>query len=199
MNRFRFALVPILVISAGLAHAQNTIDFSVDVSQADGQATPTLTWSTSPTAQSCVASGDWTGSKGPVGSETQATIDATATYNLTCTWGGDSTATLSWTNPTQNTNGTSYDDADSTRIEYGLGSAFDQIDIVGNPLVTSRTITGLTPGQWCFRAFAINQRGVASAASNEACKTVTGDVDVQESVGVIVNPVPNPITNLDAT
>ena len=83
----RRLLAPLLLLAyfallATPAFAQNVINFSTDIAQADGVATPTLTWSTSPAASSCVASGQWSGEKGAAGSETLPAITESATYNL---------------------------------------------------------------------------------------------------------------------
>jgi hypothetical protein len=64
--------------------------------------TATLTWS-SQNATACTASGGWSGSRPPTGSETTAPITAATTYTLTCTGGGGSasaTASVSVAPPT---------------------------------------------------------------------------------------------------
>src|SRR5262249_5296312 len=77
--------------------------------------TTTLTWSSS-NVTACNASGGWTGSKGLTGSQATAAINADQTFTLTCSGtGGNAVASttvtvrsalLSWTAPTQNTDGT---------------------------------------------------------------------------------------------
>lgn len=98
-------------------------------------------------------------------------------------------ATVSWTNPTQNTNGstipaTGPGSLTGTRVEYGscLGAAFGTKagEVTVTAPATSVTITGLADGStYCFRAFSRNTGGNESAASNVAAK-------------IIPMPTPNP-------
>lgn len=204
------------------AEAQRTIDFSANTTTGDGQVVPVLTWETSPPAASCEASGQWSGEKGPSGSETLPPITSSATFNLTCTWQGDSLATVSWAVPTTNCDGSPLTDLASIVIRYG----FESDPVVGDPDLpcgtvsldaitigelqvvpegggvvvhdeldlTMRTITGLTEiGDYNFRAHACNSRGICSGPSNVVSKTFTGAVTVVESVGIQVNPIPSPI------
>ena len=94
---------------AAAAHAQTapSLTYSLTATSPDGKTlVPTLTWSTTPAATSCAASGDWTGTKAASGTETQAAVSAAKAYTLTCSWPGDTTATISWTSPTANSDGT---------------------------------------------------------------------------------------------
>lgn len=72
------------------------------------------------------------------------------------------TATVSWTNPTQNTDGSAIPSTGpgsltSTRIEWGTcsGTAFGSRagDMVVNQPATSGVVQNLAPGTWCFRAY----------------------------------------------
>lgn len=203
------------------ALAQRTIQFSANTTTGDGQVVPVLTWSTSPPAQSCTASGQWEGEKPPSGTETLPPITSSATYNLSCTWPGDSIATLSWSLPTTNCNGSPVTDLASVVIRYAfeadptLGHSGAPCSIA-HPLeevmtapptggvvlhedldVEMRTITGLTQvGEYRFSAHVCNSRGICSGPSNLAAKTFTGAVTAVESVGIQVNPVPAPIVDL---
>jgi len=190
-----FAILFLLL--AGPALAQNTITFSSDVVQAAGSATPTLTWDTAPLADNCVASGDWSGDKGGAGNETLPTITSSATYNLTCSW-PDDTATLSWTPPTENTDGTAYTDPDGYLINFGQAPEPDPVDLpgpldselaLGDPAQTSTVIPGLAPGTWSFVIRARNQAGTLSDFSNVASKVISEE-ESTESIGITVNPVP---------
>lgn len=194
----RRLIVLLSLLLAAPAYAQ-TIQFGADVTQADGEATPTLTWDTTPLADNCVASGDWTGSKGSAGTESLPTITQSATYNLTCSWTDDA-ATLSWTPPTQNTDGSAYTDPAGYQLNYGPGPA--PIDLPGNlstvvsiddPATTTFVISGLAIGDWSFVIRAENMRGVLSDWSNTALKAITAD-EQTESIGITINPVPQPPT-----
>src|SRR5690606_30750865 len=212
MNRGALLITLALIVTPTLA--QRTLEFSADTMTGDGVVTPTLTWSTSPPAQSCTASGQWSGEKGPSGTETVGPLTGSATFNLECRWPGDSIATLSWTNPTQNTNGTPYTDPKGTMLAYRLHEDPRAIGCeqhvessdrpagcvwVNNPTSQMRTITGLTGvGEYRFVAYACNQRNICGAPSNIATKTFTGTVTVVESAGIQVNPVPSSIAGLTA-
>jgi hypothetical protein len=171
----------LLLIIAGLlgataAHAQTagTVNLSVSPTQASNTATPVLTWSTSPVAQSCTASGGWSGTKFASGSQTLSAITATTSYTLTCTWASGS-ANLRWTIPTTNTNGSTLTNLASYKILYGTSSAsLNQTQAVSNPAATSATVAGLTPATWYFAVRAVNSTGAESADSNIGTKTISG-------------------------
>jgi hypothetical protein len=101
-----------------------------------------------------------------------------------------STATLSWTLPTQNTDGsaipaTGPGSIASTRVEWGscaganvFGTKAGEVTVSAPG--TSTTIAALAPATtYCFRAFARNTYAAESAASNVASKAMP-------------TPVPNP-------
>ena len=91
-------------------------------------------------------------------------------------------ATVSWTNPTQDTNGVTLPAGylTGTRVEYGTcsGAAFGTKagEKVAPAGAVSTVITGLTNGAtYCFRAFAL-AGSVESAASNIASKVIPPSV-----------------------
>lgn len=82
------------------------------------------------------------------------------------------TASLSWTPPTQNTDGSSLTNLVGYRIHYGTTpDALNQTIQVANPGISSYTVTGLAAGTYYFavRAYA---DGVASDLSNVRSKVV---------------------------
>jgi hypothetical protein len=140
-----------------------------------GQST-TLAWSAT-NATSCAASGGWTGGQ-PLAGELIVLTASTATYTLTCTGAGGSTAksvtvtviggpaqlTLSWVD---NAAGTA-----SFKIERKTGGSGTYAQIVTTGVgaigyVDATTITGTT---YCYRVRASNANG-DSDYSNEACGT----------------------------
>lgn len=86
-------------------------------------------------------------------------------------------ATATWTNPTQYTDGAALAPADiqQTRLEYGtcVGTAFGvkagEVIVTGS--TTTATVQNLAAGTWCFRAYS-KAKGVESAASAVASKVV---------------------------
>lgn len=89
------------------------------------------------------------------------------------------TVSLSWTAPTQNTDGSTIGTADavtSYTILYGLCNggalpASPQTQTVAAPAL-SASVTGLTAGLWCFAMTATNKLNLTSAQTNIATKTI---------------------------
>ena len=83
------------------------------------------------------------------------------------------TVTLTWTAPTQNSDGSALTDLASYRIYYGTtqGNYPNQIDI-SNPGVTTYVIDNLSPNTYYFVATAVNSQGIESNHSNSAPITV---------------------------
>ena len=94
-------------------------------------------------------------------------------------------ATLSWTAPTQNTDGTPLIDLAGFRISYGQtqGGPYPTVHHDLASTATTHDIDELCPGDWFFVATAFNSTGEESDFSNEATKT-------------ILAPVPSPPTGL---
>ncbi len=188
-----------LLLAAFPAIAQNTIVFTADTTTAIGQVEPVLTWDTIPAANDCIASGDWSGSKGGSGSETLATITASATYTLTCEWINDA-ATLSWTAPTQNTDGSALVNLAGYKLYYGQASGdYPNSADIANAAVTTYVVDSLSAGTWFFVATAYNDIDIESVFSGEATKIITGTEGGSEAVSITVNAQPNPPGGLTAT
>jgi hypothetical protein len=82
-------------------------------------------------------------------------------------------ATLSWTPPTSNTNGTTLTNLAGYRIYYGTSSSSLSRSIqVANAGVTRYVVPDLSAGTWYFAVRAYNSTGVESGNSNTATKTV---------------------------
>ncbi len=94
-------------------------------------------------------------------------------------------ATLSWTAPTQNEDGSALTDLASYKIYHGTTPAgpYPNEVVVANPALTSFIVTGLPQGLNYFVATAINSQGIESGYSGEASKDVPA-------------PAPNPPFNL---
>src|SRR6478735_2287624 len=140
MLRHTLKALPLLALCA-IAHAQTagTVTFTANQTSATGSLVPVLTWSTSPVATSCTASGGWSGTKFASGSETLAKITANASYTLTCSWGNGS-ANVSWTIPTTNTDGSKLTDLKGFNVHYGTSQgALSQSQAVNSATATSAT------------------------------------------------------------
>jgi hypothetical protein len=182
-----------LLLLGNFARAQTagTITFTANQTSATGSLTPVLTWSTSPVASGCTASGDWSGSKFASGSETLATITSNKSYTLTCTWAGG-TATVSWTAPTTNTNGTALTNLAGFKVLFGnSASNLNQSKMVNDPRATSTTVSALGAGTWYFAVRAVNTAQLESDNSNVAQKTIAS-ASAARTVAITVNPAPPP-------
>jgi hypothetical protein len=82
-------------------------------------------------------------------------------------------ATLSWTPPTINTDGSSISNLAGYRISYGTSAnALSQTVQIANPGVTTYSLGNLSPGTYYFAVRAYTSNGTESANSNVSSKTV---------------------------
>src|ERR1700733_209681 len=93
--------------------------------------------------------------------------------DVTAAAAGTGSATLSWTAPTQNTNGTPVTNLAGDHIYYGTNpSELNTVIDVPGANTTEYEISNLTRGTYYFAVAAYNSQGVDSADSNEASKTI---------------------------
>jgi large repetitive protein len=82
-------------------------------------------------------------------------------------------ATVLWTPPTTNTDGSSLTNLAGYRIAYGTSSsALNQVIQVPNPGSTAYVIEGLSAGTWYFSVRSYNSAGAESAGSTMASKVI---------------------------
>ena len=82
-------------------------------------------------------------------------------------------ATLEWSDPTKNTNGSALTDLAGIHIYYGTSeSAMNHEITVSSTSETSYTISGLAAGTWYFGATAYTTAGMQSALSEIGSKTI---------------------------
>ncbi len=82
-------------------------------------------------------------------------------------------ATLSWSAPTQNTDGTPVTDLAGYYVHYGTSpSALSESLDVSGPASTTYVVTGLSSGTYYFAVSAYNSLGFEGALSNIASKTL---------------------------
>lgn len=83
-------------------------------------------------------------------------------------------ATLQWTVPTTQTNGSTLADLAGYRIHYGKSmTALDQTIEIRNPSISSYVIEGLPAGRYYFAVTAFNSRNLESERSNAGMKEIT--------------------------
>ncbi|MEM9403052.1 MAG: putative Ig domain-containing protein [Pseudomonadota bacterium] len=82
-------------------------------------------------------------------------------------------ATLSWTAPTQNDDGTALTDLAGYRIYWGTSSgAYTNSVTINDPSATTFVVENLSPGTYEFVSTAFNTSGVESRFSTTAMKTI---------------------------
>jgi hypothetical protein len=82
-------------------------------------------------------------------------------------------ATLSWTEPTENTDGTAITGLAGYHIYYGTSaSALTTTVTVASAAETSYVVSGLAPGTYSFAVVAYNSAGIDSTDSNVGSKTI---------------------------
>ncbi len=87
--------------------------------------------------------------------------------------GSTSSASLSWSAPTQNEDGSSLTDLAGYRIYYGTSPSdlSKRVDI-GNPAMTSTVVPNLTSGTWYFAISAYTKNGAESGMSPIVSKVI---------------------------
>ena len=164
-----------------------SVELTASPASVPSDGSTTLTWVSS-NADSCTASGDWSGSKDLSGSETIDGLTADSQFILTCSdadgsvndsvdvtiaSSGDGTALLSWTPPTENTDGSALTDLAGYKIYYGTASNnYTQSVTIDNPGLSSYQIDNLTAADWYFVITAVNSSDIESAYSAEVSKTI---------------------------
>lgn len=174
-----------------VAYAAPTVTLTAAPTSGASPLSVVLTW-TSSGAANCTASGGWTGAKALSGSQTVTGITATTTFTLTCSEASGQ-ATVSWTPPTTNTDGSTLVDLASYRLFHATTSAGLEASTpvtIAAP-ASSHTVFGLPAGTRFFGMKAVNSQGAMSAMSNVASKAIVIPSAVADAT-VTVNTVPNP-------
>jgi hypothetical protein len=100
-------------------------------------------------------------------------IRSLAPFTIVVIAAGVGTATVNWTPPTANTDGSTLTDLAGYKVVYGRSAtALDRSATISNAGLTSYTVTALTSGQWFFAVRAVNSAGAESAISNVGSKTI---------------------------
>lgn len=95
-------------------------------------------------------------------------------FTITVSHNGGGTATLSWTVPTTNTDGSSLTDLSGYIIDYGTSAgSLTQSVTIADPSTTSYTLHELASGTWYFAISAYTSNGAQSSLSNVVSKTIS--------------------------
>ena len=105
-------------------------------------------------------------------SDGQATT-ALSAFSIAVTAVSNGSATLSWTAPTENTDGSTLSSLSGFRIRYGTNAtALTQTIVINNASVTTYVVEDLSPATWFFAVTAVTSTGVESTNSNVASKQI---------------------------
>lgn len=100
-------------------------------------------------------------------------LTETRTVTQACSSAPSGTASLRWTPPTRNTDGTALTNLAGYRISYGLtADALAHTVQIANPGASSYTVSNLAPGTWYFSVRAYTSTGAESANSNVGTKVI---------------------------
>lgn len=197
MTSKRAAMAAMFLSATLLAHTGHTAElpgtFTVTPTSGTSPLTVTLAWNVSFTGATCNASGSWSGAKPLSGSQTVTNLTANASYTLTCARPVRGSASLSWTAPTRNTDGSPLTNLSGYRLHYGT-VATDLVQTVqlASPTTTSYTITNLTDGTWHFGVRALASDGAESALSNIVSKQVAATTETHASTRTVTVTRPQP-------
>jgi hypothetical protein len=189
-----------------LAYAQTpctasstTACFDASVKQGASPLATSLAWS-APGASSCTAGGGgaaWSGSVPTSGTRNLSGITIDMNLTLSCPIPGK--ATLTWTAPTTNTDGTAIANLAGYTVLYGVSPttlvSTVQINSAGT---TTHTVDNLAAGNWSFAVRARNAAGAESANSNVVSKAIAGST-FSSAVAIDVTQQPSPPTSLTVT
>jgi hypothetical protein len=197
----RYTAVAVFLCVCAMAARAQVLTLTPSVTSGNGTLSTRLTWLTTPAAPGCTASGhaSWTGAKAASGTQDLPPITLSGTYQLTlaCTWPGDNTATVRWTAPTTNTDGSALTNLAAFHVYRRLNNPDmngGEMTLVRDPAATSFRFTNLPAGTHYFAVEAVNANGVPSELSNVASKVISATVSRSESVTVTVNPKPSATT-----
>src|SRR5262249_37944906 len=88
------------------------------------------------------------------------TSTALSAFAIAVTTVANGRATLSWTAPTENTDGSTLSNLAGYRIRYGTSaSALTQTIVIDNASVTTYVVENLSPATWYFAVSAVNSQG----------------------------------------
>jgi hypothetical protein len=106
-------------------------------------------------------------------SDGKAAPVALSAFSVTVQAVATGSATLTWTPPTQNTDGSPLTDLAGYKIYWGTSQgSYSNSVTLNNPGLASYVVTNLVSGTYYFVATAINSQGVESSYSAPASKTI---------------------------
>ena len=169
--------------AAASVSANSTYTFVPNAADADGDTLGFSITNKPSWATFTAATGRLSGTPGPADVGTYSNIsisvsdgEASSTlsaFSIAVVAVANGTATLSWTAPTQNTDGSSLTNLSGYKISYGTSpAALTQTINIDNAGVTVYVVDNLAQATWYFSITAVNATGAESANSSLASKTI---------------------------
>jgi hypothetical protein len=192
------------------ARAQTVPTFTATVTKGISPVSTAFTWAcpagtVSASAASTGNQAAWIGAKALSGTQNLSGIKLTADYRIDCVGSpGTGTATLNWTAPTQNTDGSALTNLAGYTVSWGasISTLTNKIDVT-DPTKTSLVIDKLAAGPTWFGVQANSSAGVSSALSNIANKTITVSAapiySATVTITVQTQPAPPVLSTVDTT
>lgn len=88
--------------------------------------------------------------------------------------GGNGSATLAWTPPTTNSDGSTLSNLSGYEVRYGRAAGdLSQTVTLSNPSLNRYVVENLSSGTWYFAVVAVTSNGLSSTLSNTAQKTIS--------------------------
>lgn len=168
--------------------------FTVTPSSGAAPLSVAIAWNVSSfSGGTCTASGSWSGAKPLSGSQTITNLTANASYTLTCTRSVRGSASLQWTAPTRNTDGSTLTTLAGYRIAYGTSAASLTSAIqVPSPSTTNHIVGNLDAGTYYFGVRAYTSTGAESELSNIVSKAVTAGTETRSATREVTVTQPQP-------
>jgi hypothetical protein len=199
MTMKKYLPLALLLLTGQVLAAPPVVTFTVLQSAVGGPYTASwaATGATTCTGTSTPVNAAWNGAKALNGSSVVAGVAPGNVLSLSCSTAAQSTADLSWTAPTKNTDGSNLTDLAGYKVFYGQASP-PTIQWSPNPgaAALSLTVTGLLPGVNNFAMKSTNAAGIDSDLSGIATKTLLGAETTARSVTAVAVVQPNPPTGL---
>lgn len=96
-----------------------------------------------------------------------------AAFTITVSQTANGSATLNWTTPTQNTDGSTLNNLAGYQILYGTSpGSLNQTVQIDNPSLTTAIVGNLSSGTWYFAIRALASGGQAGVQTNVASKVI---------------------------
>ena len=161
----------------------STYSFQPSASDADGNA---LTfsiqnrpaWATFSTSTGLLTGTPTSADVGTFANVTISVSDGTAivslpAFTITVAQVSTGSATVSWTAPTTNTDGSALTNLAGYRVAYGRAQdTLNQSASLTNASLSTYVVSNLASGTWYFAVYAVNSGGVESGVSNIASKAI---------------------------